>query len=101
MSEKNEEELRQEIESLRLALAERNKNAGKRATVDFGKMMTELNEGAGELIDTVQPHAKAVMEGANKKIKQHPFASICAAFSAGVVIAALARGNKNKAGNKD
>lgn len=95
MEEKTMDELKQEIESLRLALIERNKKAQRKATIDFGKMMAELNEQAGEFIDAVQPQAKALLDAADKKIKQHPFVSICTALGAGLILASISKSNKN------
>lgn len=93
--DKRIEELEQEIESLKCALAETGRHAAKKAAVDFGKMASELNEGTGKLIDSVKPAVKETKEKLNKKIQKRPFVSVCAAMGAGLVLAGLAKRKKN------
>jgi len=89
--DKKIEDLEREVESLKCALVQRTKAAQKKATIDIGKMASELNEGAGKLIDAVQPRVKEAADKAGKKIGMHPFVSVTTALAAGILIAGLGR----------
>lgn len=89
--DKKIEELEREIASLKYALVQRTKFTHKRVTIDFGKMLSELNENLGRLIDAVHPYAKEAIDEADKKIIAHPFVCTTMALIAGALIAGRKR----------
>lgn len=67
----------------------------KHAVSEIGDKLSSLNETLAPYIEKCKKNSEETAATVEEKIKEHPVASVCAAFGVGLVIAALLRGRHN------
>lgn len=89
-------ELKDEIETLKCAIAEQQEKAEAKRIIDFNKVKNTLDDGAKNLLEAVKPMieryeepGRVAVAKVGTRVSDNPFLSVIIAFGSGIVIGKL------------